>query len=146
MRLIRIRLPLLSLVLMFSYVSLVWSQLAPTHVTSAAESATGQSSGSKQKVDVIVSGGLVLTMDGARSVHEDGAVAIKGDSILAVGPRSDIESRYTATDTIDARGRAGFAQCLFKLSNIEMPVHGWMPIQRMRVGSEEMLNFREYLA
>ena len=59
----------------------------------------------KQSVDMIVSGGTVVTMDGARAVVQDGSVAIKGDAIVAVGPRGDVEGRYHATQTIDARGR-----------------------------------------
>ena len=58
----------------------------------------------KQAVDLIVSGGTVVTMDGARAIYQDGSVAIRGDSIAAVGPRAEIESRYGAAQMIDARG------------------------------------------
>jgi 5-methylthioadenosine/S-adenosylhomocysteine deaminase len=44
-------------------------------------------------------------MDAARSILNDGAVAISGDTILAVGPRTEIEARYKARQTIDARGK-----------------------------------------
>jgi 5-methylthioadenosine/S-adenosylhomocysteine deaminase len=43
-------------------------------------------------------------MDGARAVYQDGGVAVRGDSIVAVGPRAEIESRYRGTQSIDARG------------------------------------------
>jgi len=56
----------------------------------------------KQKVDLIVSGGIVVTMDGPRTIYDDGAVAVQGDTIAAVGPRAEIESRYTTAQTIDA--------------------------------------------
>jgi 5-methylthioadenosine/S-adenosylhomocysteine deaminase len=59
----------------------------------------------KQDVDLIVSGGIVVTMDGARTILHDGSLAVKGDAIVAVGPRADIESRYNTAQTIDARGR-----------------------------------------
>ena len=55
-------------------------------------------------VDLIVSGGTVVTMDAAGRVIEDGAVAVKGDAIVAAGPRAEIEARYHAVKTIDARG------------------------------------------
>jgi len=55
-------------------------------------------------VDLLVSGGTVVTMDAQRRVIEDGAVAIRGDSIVAVGPRAEIESRFEAAQTIDAHG------------------------------------------
>jgi len=58
----------------------------------------------KEKVDLLVSGGTVLTMDAQRRIIEDGAVAIRGDSIVAVGPRVELEAGYEAARTIDARG------------------------------------------
>jgi 5-methylthioadenosine/S-adenosylhomocysteine deaminase len=58
----------------------------------------------KDKVDLLVAGGTVVTMDGQRRIIEGGAVAIRGDSIVAVGPRAEIENRFEATQTIDARG------------------------------------------
>lgn len=59
----------------------------------------------KEKVDLMVSGGLVVTMDNPRTIYDDGAVAIKGDSIVAIGLRSEIEAKYSAADTLDASGK-----------------------------------------
>jgi 5-methylthioadenosine/S-adenosylhomocysteine deaminase len=58
----------------------------------------------KDKVDLLVTGGTVVTMDGQRRVIEDGAIAIRGDSIVAVGPRAEIENKFEAAQTIDAHG------------------------------------------
>lgn len=58
----------------------------------------------KASVDLIVSGGIVVTMDGARAIYQDGSVAVRGDSIVAVGPRADVESRYRSAQRIDAHG------------------------------------------
>ena len=58
----------------------------------------------KQDVDLIVSGGEVVTMDGARTIIHEGSVAIKGDAIVAVGPRSEIEGRYRSATNIDGHG------------------------------------------
>jgi 5-methylthioadenosine/S-adenosylhomocysteine deaminase len=58
----------------------------------------------KEKADLIVSGGTVVTMDAQRRVIADGAVAVRGDSIVAVGPSAEIEARYEAAKKIDARG------------------------------------------
>jgi 5-methylthioadenosine/S-adenosylhomocysteine deaminase len=58
----------------------------------------------KIDVDLMVSGGIVVTMDGARQILHEGSVAIKGDAIVAVGPRAEVESRYKGAQTIDARG------------------------------------------
>jgi 5-methylthioadenosine/S-adenosylhomocysteine deaminase len=59
----------------------------------------------KQEVDLLVSGGIVVSMDGARTIYQDGSVAIKGDAIVGVGPRAEIEARYKSARTLDARGR-----------------------------------------
>jgi 5-methylthioadenosine/S-adenosylhomocysteine deaminase len=58
----------------------------------------------KDKVDLLVTRGTVVTMDGQRRVIEDGAVAMRGDLIVAVGPRAEIENRFEAAQTIDAHG------------------------------------------
>jgi len=58
----------------------------------------------RQSVDLIVSGGTVVTMDSARAIYQDGSVAVRGDSIVAVGPRAEIEARYQSPQVIDARG------------------------------------------
>ena len=58
----------------------------------------------REKADLIVPGGTVVTMDSARTIYDDGAIAIRGDTILAVGPRAEVESKYQARQTIDARG------------------------------------------
>jgi 5-methylthioadenosine/S-adenosylhomocysteine deaminase len=55
-------------------------------------------------VDLFVSGGTVITMDAQFRVIEDGAVAIRGDSIVAVGKRSELDQRFGKTKTIDASG------------------------------------------
>jgi len=57
-----------------------------------------------QHVDTIVTG-MVVTMDGHRSIYDEGAIAISADSIVAVGPRTEVEAKYEAGQTIDARGK-----------------------------------------
>jgi len=58
----------------------------------------------KQEADLMITHGIVVTMDPARTVIQDGSVAVRGDSILAVGPRAEIEARYSPRQTIDAHG------------------------------------------
>jgi len=58
------------------------------------------------RVDLIVSGGTVVTMDEGRRVIEDGAVAVRGGRIVAVGRRVDIARRFSAPEVIDAAGKA----------------------------------------
>ena len=59
----------------------------------------------KEHVDLVVAGGTVVTMDSAKRVIEDGAVAVRGDEIIAIGQRDEIAARYDSTRIIDARGR-----------------------------------------
>ncbi|MFZ0736864.1 MAG: amidohydrolase [Candidatus Acidiferrales bacterium] len=59
----------------------------------------------KQHVDLLVNGGTVITMDAGKRVIEDGAVAVRGDAIVAIGSRAELEASYEASRTIDARGK-----------------------------------------
>jgi 5-methylthioadenosine/S-adenosylhomocysteine deaminase len=59
----------------------------------------------KDRADLFVSGGTIITMNASKQVIEDGAVAIRNDEILAVGKREELTARYDATRTIDAHGR-----------------------------------------
>jgi 5-methylthioadenosine/S-adenosylhomocysteine deaminase len=58
-----------------------------------------------RSVDLILSNGIVVTMDGARRVLNPGSVAIAGTTIVGVGEAREIAARFQARDTIDARGR-----------------------------------------
>ena len=52
-------------------------------------------------VDSIWSARYVVTMDGARRVIENGAIAITGDHIVAVGTRAQIDKDYQAKERVD---------------------------------------------
>jgi len=58
----------------------------------------------KEHADLLITGGTVVTMNGSRAILEDGAVAVKGDTILAVGPRIELDAKYSASQTINAKG------------------------------------------
>jgi 5-methylthioadenosine/S-adenosylhomocysteine deaminase len=60
----------------------------------------------RRTVDLLVSGGTVVTMDSERRILREGAVAVDGGRIVAVGAADDLTGQYTARKTIDARGRA----------------------------------------
>jgi 5-methylthioadenosine/S-adenosylhomocysteine deaminase len=59
----------------------------------------------RQPVDLLVTGGTVVTMDQTRRVIEDGGIAVSRGRIVAIGPRADIESRYTSRQKINAAGK-----------------------------------------
>ena len=54
-----------------------------------------------QPVDILLRGGTVVTMNEKYDVFEDGAVAIRGDSIVAVGTTDEIVAAYSAAETVD---------------------------------------------
>jgi 5-methylthioadenosine/S-adenosylhomocysteine deaminase len=56
------------------------------------------------EVDLIVSGGSVVTMDAERRIVTDGFVAVLDGAIVAVGKREELAGRYRASKTIDAAG------------------------------------------
>jgi 5-methylthioadenosine/S-adenosylhomocysteine deaminase len=58
-----------------------------------------------ERVDLIIRGGTVVTMDGSSRVIEDGAIAIRRERIVEVGAASEIASKYTAARTINAEGK-----------------------------------------
>jgi 5-methylthioadenosine/S-adenosylhomocysteine deaminase len=58
-----------------------------------------------QSIDIIFTNALVLTMDEAMNQYERGAVAVNGDSIVAVGLADDIENSFSAKETIDCQGK-----------------------------------------
>lgn len=62
--------------------------------------------GTRERVDLLVRGGSLVTMDRNASVIEDGAVAVRGGRIVAVGQRASIAAKYAANEEIDARGKA----------------------------------------
>src|SRR5437764_6063645 len=59
----------------------------------------------KTTVDLIIKGGTVVTMDGARHVIENGGVAIKDGRVVEVGNAADVDRKYAAREIVDASGK-----------------------------------------
>jgi 5-methylthioadenosine/S-adenosylhomocysteine deaminase len=53
-----------------------------------------------EPVDVLVIGTQVVTMNATRDIIRDGAVAVRGTTIVDVGKAADLRARYTATRTV----------------------------------------------
>ncbi|MCH7972092.1 MAG: hypothetical protein IH960_13795, partial [Chloroflexi bacterium] len=68
----------------------------PPAATDDEHAATGQ----RDQVDLIVAGDTVVTMDAARTVIEDGAVAVDDGVIVAVGTAAEITAKYSAKQTL----------------------------------------------
>ncbi len=59
----------------------------------------------KKSVDLIISGGTVVTMDGAKRVITDGAIAVDRDKIVAVDSAAEIARQFSSGQTINAAGK-----------------------------------------
>ena len=71
--------------------------------TTSAQRRTGSQSNA---VDLLITGGAVVTMDGERHLYENGFVAVRGGRIVAVGEASPRTAQaYPAKQVIDARGK-----------------------------------------
>src|SRR5215475_3391089 len=90
----------------------------------------------RSAADVLVLGGIVVTMDQRRSILSDGALAICGDSIAALGPRPEIVDAYRAPTTLDATGclvipglidgHTHIPMTLFRGLADDLPLHTWL--------------------
>jgi len=87
-------------------------------------------------VDWIWSARYVITMDGQRRVIENGAVAIRGERIVAAGARSEIERDYQARQRLD-RPEAIIAPGFIN-------THGHAPMVLLR-GIADDLRLQEWL-
>ena len=90
----------------------------------------------QEHVDLLIVHGTVITMDSALHVYDDGALAIRDDSIVALGPLNEIASRYSAARTIDAtgeiimpgliNGHAHAAMSLFRGLGSDLNLNDWL--------------------
>lgn len=55
--------------------------------------------------DFIIANGYVVTMDPRRQIYADGAVAVEGRNVVAVGRTKDVLARHRAALVIDASGK-----------------------------------------
>jgi 5-methylthioadenosine/S-adenosylhomocysteine deaminase len=58
-----------------------------------------------QHIETLFTNALVLTMDENFSQYHPGAVAVRGDSIVAVGKDEELKKEYAAQETIDCQGK-----------------------------------------
>lgn len=89
-----------------------------------------------EEADWVWTARYVITMDAERQVIDDGAVAVSGDRILAVGNRASIEGRYHPRRRVDA-GEAVLAPGL-----INAHTHAAMSLLR---GLADDLNLQDWL-
>jgi 5-methylthioadenosine/S-adenosylhomocysteine deaminase len=86
--------------------------------------------------DLLIVNACIISMDNAHRVINDGAIAILGDRISAIGESQDILSRFTGKRTIDGKGKylyPGFIsththlfQTMLKGLGRDMPLFEWL--------------------
>jgi cytosine/adenosine deaminase-related metal-dependent hydrolase len=54
---------------------------------------------------MLITNGTVLTFDRGKRVIPNGAVYYEGDTIVAVGPTTDLQAQYPTAETLDADGQ-----------------------------------------
>jgi 5-methylthioadenosine/S-adenosylhomocysteine deaminase len=74
----------------------------------------------KIHADLLISGGLVLTFNEDKEILEDGAVAIAGNQILAVGEAADLIREVEGKEVLDASG------CLVMPGLVNLHTHAAM--------------------
>ena len=58
-----------------------------------------------KKVDKLFKNATVLTVDEKFNQFPNGAVAVSGDAIVAVGPQEEICKQYEAAEVLDCHGK-----------------------------------------
>src|SRR4051812_30617839 len=87
-------------------------------------------------VDLVVLGGIVVTMDPGRTVLPEGGIAVRDGAIVAVGMRDVIERAYAGATVVNARGdlvipglidgHTHVAMTLFRGLADDLPLHTWL--------------------
>ena len=111
------------------------------------------------RADTIITG-IVVSMDGQRHIYDDGAVVVTGDSIVTVGSRTEIESRYESRESIDAKntlvlpgfinGHTHVPMTLFRGLHDDVTLNDWLykyifPAEKKNV-TEEFVRWGTRLA
>jgi 5-methylthioadenosine/S-adenosylhomocysteine deaminase len=89
-----------------------------------------------EQADIVVLGGLVVTMDQQRTVLVDGAIAVRDGAIVAVGPRDVVGAEHQATRVIEASdtliipglidAHTHMPMTLFRGLADNLPLHTWL--------------------
>ena len=100
--------------------------------------------------DLLLIGGTVVTMNENYEIYTDGAVAVKDNSLLAVGDTAEVTRAYNAVETIDCRDKVimpgmvnahtHIPMTLFRGLNDDLRLDVWlgylMPLEREFVTPE----------
>ena len=99
-------------------------------------------------VDLLVAG-TIVTMDRDNRIIADGAIAVQGKRLIAVGSASDVRSKYTASRTIGGRAHVvipGLIDCHNHLAQSLVRDHSFeeLPgIYRLYIPAEQLITHDE---
>jgi 5-methylthioadenosine/S-adenosylhomocysteine deaminase len=103
--------------------------------------------------DLLVLGGIVVTMDEHRTILSRGGLATRDGRIAAIGPRDDVARAHTAPTVIDATddlvipglvdGHTHIGRTLFRGLADDLPLHTWLerhvwPAQSIRLNAPDV--------
>ncbi len=90
----------------------------------------------KETVSILITGAWVLTQNPEREVFSPGAVAIRGEEIVAVGPPGELQKRYAAAKVLDypqgliipglINAHTHAAMALFRGLADDLPLEEWL--------------------
>ena len=90
----------------------------------------------KENISLLISGAWVLTQNEAREVFSPGAVAIRGDEIVAVGPPGELAARFAPDRALDypqglimpglINAHTHAAMSLFRGLADDLPLETWL--------------------
>ncbi len=99
-------------------------------------------------VDFLITHGTILTQDAAMTIVTDGAIAIAGSQIVALGASSDLEMRFQPRQVLDASGmlvlpglintHTHSGDTLFRGLVEDLPLESWL--QKLWVVESHFLN------
>ncbi|MHB8068268.1 MAG: amidohydrolase family protein [Desulfobaccales bacterium] len=90
----------------------------------------------KETVSILITGAWVLTQNPEREVFSPGAVALRGEEIVAVGPPGELQRRYAAAKVLDypqgliipglINAHTHAAMALFRGLADDLPLEEWL--------------------
>ena len=90
----------------------------------------------KETVSLLITGAWVLTQNPEREVFSPGAVAVRGEEIVAVGPPAELQKRYSAARVLDypqgliipglINAHTHAAMSLFRGLADDLPLEDWL--------------------
>lgn len=90
----------------------------------------------KETISLLISGAWVLTQNPDREIFSPGAVALKGEEIVAVGPPEDLQKRYAPAKVLDypqgliipglINAHTHAAMSLFRGLADDLPLDDWL--------------------